>query len=101
MPMIYMNPLAAGITPGDLGQIGYEFSAASTLPDEIGARWQSQFGRYREPGTADRGRVRPAGLARTISTLARICWEIYIHARVGSVLEGVSGGTRRTAGPNE
>ena len=45
VPMIYINLLAAGITPGDLGHIGYEFSAASTLPDEIGARWQSQFGR--------------------------------------------------------
>ncbi len=45
VPMIYINLLAAGITPGDLGHVGYEFSAASTLPDEIGARWQSQFGR--------------------------------------------------------
>ena len=45
VPMIYINLLAAGITPGDLGNVGYEFSAASTLPDEIGARWQSQFGR--------------------------------------------------------
>ena len=45
VPMIYINLLASGITPGDLGHIGYEFSAASTLPEEIGARWQSQFGR--------------------------------------------------------
>ncbi len=45
VPMIYINLLAAGITPADLGRVGYEFSAASTLPNEIGARWQSQFGR--------------------------------------------------------
>jgi long-chain acyl-CoA synthetase len=45
VPAIYINLLAAGITPGDLGQVSYEFSAAATLPDEIGARWQSQFGR--------------------------------------------------------
>jgi hypothetical protein len=31
----------------------------------------------------------------------RAALEIYIRARVGSVFEGVSIGTRRTAGPNE
>jgi long-chain acyl-CoA synthetase len=37
--------LAAGLESEDLGQVGYEFSAAATLPDEIGARWESRFGR--------------------------------------------------------
>jgi long-chain acyl-CoA synthetase len=45
VPTIYINLLAAGIKPEDFGNVGYEFSAAATLPDEIGARWESQFGR--------------------------------------------------------
>jgi long-chain acyl-CoA synthetase len=45
VPTIYINLLAAGLDPEDLGQVGYEFSAAATLPDEIGARWEARFGR--------------------------------------------------------
>jgi long-chain acyl-CoA synthetase len=45
VPTIYISLLAAGLQPQDLGQVGYEFSAAATLPDEIGARWESRFGR--------------------------------------------------------
>ena len=45
VPTIYINLLAAGLGPADLGPVGYEFSAAATLPAEIGARWESRFGR--------------------------------------------------------
>jgi long-chain acyl-CoA synthetase len=45
VPTIYINLLAAGLEPADLGPVGYEFSAAATLPAEIGARWESRFGR--------------------------------------------------------
>lgn len=45
VPTIYISLLAAGLEPADLGPVGYEFSAAATLPAEIGARWESRFGR--------------------------------------------------------
>jgi len=45
VPTIYINLLAAGLEPADLGSVGYEFSAAATLPAEMGARWESRFGR--------------------------------------------------------
>src|SRR5262245_1570546 len=45
VPTIYINLLAAGLEPADLASVSYEFSAAATLPAEIGARWESRFGR--------------------------------------------------------
>jgi long-chain acyl-CoA synthetase len=45
VPTIYINLLASGLAPKDLRGVAYEFSAAATLPDEIGARWESRFGR--------------------------------------------------------
>jgi long-chain acyl-CoA synthetase len=45
VPTIYINLLAAGLSPEDLAGVGYEFSAAATLPVEIGNRWEARFGR--------------------------------------------------------
>jgi long-chain acyl-CoA synthetase len=45
VPTIYINLLAAGLGPADLGSVGDEFSAAATLPAEIGARRRDHPGR--------------------------------------------------------
>ena len=45
VPTIYINLLNMNLTPGDLGRIRYEFSAAATMPQEVSRRWTERFGR--------------------------------------------------------
>jgi len=45
VPTIYIHLLNMDLSGYDLSSIRYEFSAASTMPKEISARWTEQFGR--------------------------------------------------------
>jgi long-chain acyl-CoA synthetase len=45
VPTIYINLLNMDLSPYDLSSIRYEFSAASTMPQEISSRWTERFGR--------------------------------------------------------
>lgn len=45
VPTIYINLLNMDLSKYDLSSIRYEFSAASTMPQEISAQWTERFGR--------------------------------------------------------
>jgi long-chain acyl-CoA synthetase len=45
VPTIYISLLNMDLSQYDLSSIRYEFSAASTLPQEIWSRWKERFGR--------------------------------------------------------
>jgi len=45
VPTIYIALLNLQLSPDDFASIRYEFSAASTMPREISARWTERFGR--------------------------------------------------------
>ncbi|MCU0591742.1 MAG: long-chain fatty acid--CoA ligase [Desulfobacterales bacterium] len=45
VPTIYIGLLNMALPDGALASIRYEFSAASTMPREISARWTERFGR--------------------------------------------------------
>jgi long-chain acyl-CoA synthetase len=44
VPTIYIHLLNAGLTPADLPDVRYSFSAAATMPVEVARRWQAAFG---------------------------------------------------------
>jgi long-chain acyl-CoA synthetase len=45
VPTIYINLLNADLSQRDLSSVGYYFSAAATMPEEISRRWFERFGR--------------------------------------------------------
>lgn len=45
VPAIYINLLNMDLSEYDLSSIRYEFSAASTMPQEISLKWKKKFGR--------------------------------------------------------
>ncbi len=44
VPTIYIYLLNAGVTPAELPEVRYCFSAAATMPVEVARRWQETFG---------------------------------------------------------
>jgi long-chain acyl-CoA synthetase len=44
VPTIYIYLLNAGVTPAELPDVRYCFSAAATMPVEVARRWQETFG---------------------------------------------------------
>jgi len=44
VPTIYIALLAMDLAGRDLGSIGYWFSAAATMPEEVSRRWTARFG---------------------------------------------------------
>jgi long-chain acyl-CoA synthetase len=44
VPAIYIYLLNAGLSPADLPDLRYCFSAAATMPVEVARRWQERFG---------------------------------------------------------
>jgi long-chain acyl-CoA synthetase len=45
VPTIYITLLNSNVDPKHLASVRYYFSAAATLPTEIGSRWQETYGR--------------------------------------------------------
>jgi len=45
VPTIYITLLNSNVDPKHLASVRYYFSAAATLPTEIGSRWQQTYGR--------------------------------------------------------
>lgn len=50
VPTIFITLLNMDLSPYDLSSIRYDFSAASTMPQEISARWKERFGRMVNEG---------------------------------------------------
>src|SRR4051812_33091675 len=44
VPTIYIHLLNSGVTPAELPDVGYCFSAAATMPVEVARRWRETFG---------------------------------------------------------
>lgn len=44
VPTIYIHLLNAGLTPAELPDVRYTFSAAATMPVEVARRWRATFG---------------------------------------------------------
>jgi long-chain acyl-CoA synthetase len=45
VPTVYITLLNSNVNPKDLASVRYYFSAAATMPTEIGTRWQQTYGR--------------------------------------------------------